>query len=387
MQMERKVVITVSHDLVKELVESSGKELISIYLPLETKGSDTRQNPIRFKNLLNDLAHQTSNREWLDKLRALEEDFEFWQEQNQGLAIFSTPESVTFVQLPVTVSEKASVSSRFHLLPLFPLLQQNGSFFILKVVLNQMQLLLGSRYGQLSEVPIEGDIYTSMEKYLDSFETNREVQFHTVPGGSTGGGRGSAIYHGHGDVTAEQKTQIRRFFDQYERGVTELLQENSLPIVLAGVEYLLPIFREAFSGSNLAKEDIPVQPDSLSGEELQAKAWSCLQPDLQKEEQTERELYQELQGSKRVSPFLTDIIPLAIEGRIQSLFIRAGSQEWGKYDPEKNEVHLHTEQQQNSESLWERAAQEAFRTGAKVFIIEDNDPLLAEEGGAALLRY
>lgn len=385
--MERKIVTTISHELVQELIESSSQEMISIYLPLETKGSDTRQNPIRFKNLLNELANQTSNREWLDKLRALEDDFEFWQEQNHGLAIFSTPESVTFVQLPITVAEQASVSSRFHLLPLFPLLQQNSSYFVLKVVLNQMQLLLGTRYGQLSEVPIEGDVFTSMEEYLDSFETNREVQFHTVPGGSTGGGRGSAIYHGHGDVTAEQKTQIRRFFDQYQRGIAELLKENSLPVVLAGVEYLLPIFRESFSTNTVAKQQIAQQPDSLSGEELQEKAWACLEPELNQEEQTERALYQDLQGSKRVSPFLTDIIPLAIEGRIQSLFIRQGAQEWGKYDPEKNEVHLHTEQQQNSESLWERAAQEAFRTGAKVFIIEESDTLLAEESGAALLRY
>jgi len=385
--MERKVVTTVSHELVQELIESSGKELISIYLPLETKGADTLQNPIRYKNLLNELANQTSNREWLDQLRALEDDFEFWQEQNQGLAIFSTPQTVTFVQLPISVTEKASVSSRFHLLPLFPLLQQNSSFFVLKVVLNQMQLLLGSRYGQLSEVPIEGDIYTSIDEYLNSFDLTQELQFHTVSGGGSGGGRGNAIFHGHGDVTAEQKTQIRRFFDQYEKGISALLQENSLPVVLAGVDYLLPIFREAFSGSNLAKGEISQQPDSLSGDDLQEMAWACLEPDLLKDEQAERAMYQDLQGSKRVSPFLTDIIPLAVEGRIQSLFIRESAQEWGKYDPEKNEVHLHTEQQQNSEDLWERAAQEAFRTSAKVFIIEADDSFLSEENGTALLRY
>jgi len=385
--MERKIVDTVSQALLQELIESSGTERISIYLPLETKGSDVRQNPIRFKNTLNALAEQTSNREWLDHLRALENDQDFWQEQDRGLAIFSTPEAVTFVKLPFSVSEKASVSSRFHLLPLFPLLRQNSSFFILKVVLNQMQLLLGSRYGQLTEVPIEGDVFTSMDEYMDSFETTSEVQFHTVPGSSTGGGKGSALYHGHGDVTAEQKTQIRRFFDQYQRGISVLLTENPLPVVLAGVEYLLPLFRESFSPNVIVQDSISQQPDSLSGKELQEKAWECLAPTLQKEEHSERALFQELHSTKRVSPFLTDIIPLAIEGRIQSLFVKHSANEWGKYDPEKNEVHLHTEQQQNSEELWERAAQEAFRTGAKVFIIEDSDPLLDEESGAALLRY
>jgi hypothetical protein len=377
----------VDRQFIEELLREEATHFITLYMPVETAGPETRQNPIRYKNLVNSLTQRTEEREWLQALHQLEEDPTFWQAQKQGVALFSTPKKVTVVSLPFRPEEKAQVGKRYEILPILPLLEENQSFFILKINLNKMQLLLGSRFGELTEVPIQGEIFTSLEAYLETFELTQELQFRTIPGSSTGGGRGGAIFHGHGDVTAEQKTQIRRFFDQYQAGLKELIQENPLPIVLVGVDYLLPLFREAFSPSTLIKDYIAQQPETLSEEDLTKQAWACLQQEFQQEEQKERQLYQEVLSTNRTTPFITDIIPYAREGRVQTLFIRKNALAWGRYNPEKNEVRLHTEQQPNSESLWERAAQEAFLTGAKVFMIESEDSLLNSEAGAALLRY
>lgn len=385
--MEIQIEEMISKEFVDELLQQQGDQCITVFMPVETTGAETRQNPIRYKNLINSLMQHTEEREWLAALHALEEDLTFWQEQKKGLALFSTPQKVTLLKLPFAPQEKASIGARFEILPILSLLDEDQSFFVLKVNLNKMQLLLGSRFGEFTEVPIDGDIFTSLEDYLATFELTQELQFRTIPGSSTGGGRGGAIFHGHGDVTAEQKTQIRRFFDQYQDGLKELLSENPLPIVLVGVEYLLPIFKEAFQQNTLITDCISQQPETLSDGELRKEAWRCLQDVFGQEERKERELYQELQGTSRTTPFITDVIPYAREGRIQTLFIRKQTTVWGRYDAEKNEVRLHTEQQPNSESLWERAAQEAFLTGAKVFMIESEDPLLNSEAGAALLRY
>ena len=70
---------------------------ISIFLPTVRAGAETQQNPIRFKNLLReahsrllekglekDAARRCSNRR-----RALVDDYDFWQHQDDGLAVFS----------------------------------------------------------------------------------------------------------------------------------------------------------------------------------------------------------------------------------------------------------------------------------------------------------
>lgn len=386
--MELQIVESLSRELLLELLHQKGEAFLSLYLPLELKGPDTRQNPIRYKNVINSLAEQTDDRSWLDALRQLEQDITFWREQEKGMALFSTPEKVVVVKLPKAPLERANIGSRFEILPLLPFLTQEHSFFILKVNLNNMQLLLGSRFGEATEVPIEGDIYTSIEEYFESLEMTQQFRSHNIPSSTTGKGHGShdSLLHGHGDVTDDQKMLIRRFFDQYHKGIVTLLHANQLPVVLVGVEYLLPIFQESLDAVNPVQR-ISQQPDSLSPEELQKEAWKVLAPEFEQEENKERELYQELEGSNRTTPFITDIIPLAVEGRIQTLFIRKGAEAWGRYDAEKNEVRLHTERQPNSERLWERAAQEAFLTDAKVFIIENEDTLLKSEAGAALLRY
>jgi hypothetical protein len=64
------------------------------------RAGDTQQNPIRFKNLLREAekrlmeqGHLRQNRngdagDFLDPLRALTDDRDFWEHQQEGLALF-----------------------------------------------------------------------------------------------------------------------------------------------------------------------------------------------------------------------------------------------------------------------------------------------------------
>jgi hypothetical protein len=76
----------------KALVERHQERCVSIYMPTYKAGPETRQNPIRFKNMMKQAEAQLQELDAsLNLLQpALELDNnDFWQHQDEGLAIFA----------------------------------------------------------------------------------------------------------------------------------------------------------------------------------------------------------------------------------------------------------------------------------------------------------
>lgn len=68
---------------------------VSIYLPTEKMGIETQKNPIRFKNLIREaeeklIAYGLKGQEARDLLQPAQEldNYDFWQHQGDGLAMF-----------------------------------------------------------------------------------------------------------------------------------------------------------------------------------------------------------------------------------------------------------------------------------------------------------
>jgi len=87
-----------SLDELKNLVQNPQCPCVSLYLPMERLGGETRQNPVRFKNLIREAEKRLDemglrSTESVNLLKpAMELDnIGFWENQNQGLVIFSSP--------------------------------------------------------------------------------------------------------------------------------------------------------------------------------------------------------------------------------------------------------------------------------------------------------
>jgi hypothetical protein len=76
-----------------------------------------------------------------------------------------------------------------------------------------------------------------------------EKKGHHYPGsqGRPAGGVSPLAGHGVGidDATHEPNDAILRYFHQVDTGLRAFLRDEHAPLVLAGVEYLLPIYRRA----------------------------------------------------------------------------------------------------------------------------------------------
>jgi len=379
----------------EQLMRREQQGCVSIYLPTHRHGADAQQDPIRLKNLLGkaekDLSHRGMGRRdvqtMLEPASVLLQDFDFWQHQSNGLAIFLSSNGIRRYRLPLNLEEFVTVMDRFYIKPLLPLFTGDGQFYILALSQNEVRLLLGTRYS-VSQIDI-GQVGGSLAEAIPS--TNHQISLQLHSSGSTGGmsGAGSATFHGQGGGSDKSdKNELLRYFRLVSDGLTEFLLGGRVPLVLAGVEYLLPIYKEANTYPNLIDTVITGNPDLLSVDELHKSAWDIVNPRFQTARDEAVAHYRQLAGqaSEQVADTLKKIVPAASDGRIETLFITAGVQHWGIFNPNTNEIDLHDQMESGDESLLDLAAVQTYLKGGTVYVME-TEMMLGGTSAAAVLRY
>lgn len=201
----------------------------------------------------------------------------------------------------------------------------------------------------------------------------------------TGAPGRAAVFHGHGTGIDEHKDNLLRFFRQVDAGMI-LLRGQRAPLVLAGVEYLFPIYREASGYPGLVDEGIAGNPELLSPATLHRQAWSLLEPRFARAEEEAAARYRQLAGTGRTSTDVALIVPAAHHGRVEVLFTARNAQQWGTYDPAADRVHLLQEVQPGGQDLLDLAVVQALTRGAAVHVVEP--PRMPEPAtAAAIFRY
>jgi hypothetical protein len=379
-------------DDLKRLSEKRDGCHVSIFMPTHQVGQETQQGPIRLKNLLREAEEHLEAvglrapeaRARLRPASRLVQDGLFWQRQSDGLAIFVSSEVFRHYRLPLDFAELVVVTDRFHVKPLLPLLSGDGRFFVLALSQDEVRLLLGSRYS-VGEVDLEG-VPGSLAQALRFDDPERRLQFHTASGPSGGKGSRPAMFYGQGAPSGDQKSDILRYFQKLDTGIQALLAGEQAPLVLAGVDYLLPLYREANTYPHLIGEGIEGNPDNLSAQELHRQAWPVVGPCFLEEREMAAKRLRQLADTGGVSDNLAEIVPAAYHGRIDILFIATGLQRWGTFDPAKNKVRLHQDPEPGDQDLADFAAVQVLLHGGSVYAVEAKQmPVGASL--AALLRY
>lgn len=385
----------ISRNELRTLAEQRDETCVSLYMPAVKAGSEIQQNPIRFKNLL-DEAETQLREEGLDTAaidalltpaRQLLEDQIFWQQQSDGLALFLAPGQSRAFRLPLEFESLVVVTDHFHLKPLFPSLNHDGQFYILALSQKGIRLFQGSHYS-VSEVNVE-DVPASVYELLDYGEMERNLQFHsrTRTPGSASGDR-PAAFHGQSVAEEDEKQDIKKYFHRIDDALEPFFEDGGRPLVLAGVDYLLPIYRDVNSYPHLADEEIVGSPKAWDADELHDKAWEIVAPIFAGKEAETRERYKELQANapSRTSQALKEIVSAAYFERVDALFVDKDAHRWGAFDPETNEVVEHDEQQAGDEDLLDLAAIHTFLNSGQLFSVPSasmpDDTIIA-----AILRY
>jgi hypothetical protein len=297
--------------------------------------------------------------------------------------MFISPEVFRIYLLPRKFDELLIITRRFHLKPLIPVISSNVRFYVLAVSQNNVRLLQCT-HEAAEEVDVE-EMPESINETLKYDVQRRQLQFHTrvKEGGS---GDRPAMFHGQGVGIDETKDNLYRFFKDIDKGLQGELRNETAPLIFAGVDHLFPIFKKKCTYQHLLDEAVSGNPDELKAEELRNKALNIVMPIFQKEKQEAAQKYTDLRHTNIASCELNEIVPAAYYGRIDFLFVARGVQEWGRFDPDNNQVVVRNEKEPEDEDLLDFAAVYTLSNSGKVFAVKPSE--VPDKGlAAAVFRY
>lgn len=361
-----------SKDELRSLMQEKLGTCVSIYMPTLNKGVEMQQNQIRYKNLLRDTEERlisaglrpSEAKDLMSPAQELVGDLSFWRNQESGLAIFFSLDFFKYYRLQQDFEELVVVTDRFHLKPLLPILGNDIEFYILAISQNGVRLFECSRF-QSRKVKLEG-IPESLDEALNLDDFEKRLQLHTG--------------------TEDTKLKILQYFKQIDRGLREFLKEKKSPLIFAGVDYLLPIYREANTYLKLSEKGIPGNPEGLSGDKLRNMALPLIEPLLEQKKAKAEDRYRQNAGTGLTSRDITEIVSAARSGRVKVLFVALGVQQWGTFNPEAIEVQVSDDPEQGREDLLDLAAMETFLNGGTVYAVEPGE-MPDQSNVAAVFRY
>lgn len=388
---------TWTKETLQELVAATQKPRLSLFMPTIRAGAQTQQNPIRFKNLMREAEEQlrshglsaADTQRLLEPLQELHDDDLFWQQQRDGLAVFRSYDLLQVHRVQLNLDELVVVGDRFHTKPLLPLLVEDGEFYVLALSRNAVRLLKGTR-DSVDEVDLQ-DVPRSLAEALQYDDFEKQLQWHTGTGGQ--GARGTAtndtraaMFHGQGANKDAEKSNLMRYFKEIDKGLVDLLADRRTPLVLAGVDYLLPMYRDQSNYRSIVEEGVTGNPDTLRPDELHAEAWKVVEPIFASARAEAVRQFMDLSNTDRAATDLRTILPAAAYGRVDRLFVALNEQRWGRFNPETNEVVIHDRWEPGDEDLIDLAALHTLLNSGTVFAVE-RDQVPGGKLLAAIMRY
>ena len=379
-----------SQDELKALMGKQRGFCISIFMPTFRTGAESQQNQIRLRNLLRSAEDKLlagglrpqEIKDLTEPAQALTGNAPFWRRQSDGLALFLSTDTFRVFCLPETFDELVmTVPDHFHVKPLLPLLNGNKRFYILTLSQKEVRFFEGTE-RTVREIELEA-VPKSLDEALQYDDFGKQVRFRT---GSAGSGDRSAMVSGHGAEVEDTKNNLLRYFHLIDRGLHDLLRGEQTPLVLAGVEYLFPIYHEANTYPRLLDEGITGNPKGVSTESLHRSALKIVKPYFQKAEHDAIAQYRQSSGTGLASADIREIIAAATHGRVGLLLISRDRHHWGTFDRESGVIEMHQKMGAASEDLLETALLETFLNGGRVFTLSP-EKMPDATALAAVFRY
>ncbi|NKQ54308.1 hypothetical protein HFP15_15585 [Amycolatopsis sp. K13G38] len=313
-----------SHQDLDGLLRQPRSPSVSLYLPTHPADPETQQDSLELTNaihraeadLMRDGLRRPAARDILRPAHALVQDERFWRDRGEGLALFLRAGWWRAFRLPLSFDELITVSDRFHVYPLLPLLSGDASFFVLALSENEAQLYRGSRSG-MHAVPVP-DLPHGVADALRYDETLEPRGQHL---GTKVGARTGAVVHGQGIGRELQKERLERYLHAVSHAVDRILAQQGCPLVLAGVDQIRAAFREITRYPHVLDTGITGSPDRVSPAQLHARAWTLAEPAAVGGRTDAAARYRQLAGTGVASADVPDVIAAAETGRVEALFL------------------------------------------------------------------
>lgn len=306
-------------DAVFKRDEASGLKA-SFYIPTDVAGTKADKSANILKNHIKLASEQflesgmskSDTEAMFAPIADLVADSSYWRLQSRGLAVFVAPGFHLAVRIPLEVDESAMVAENFQVLPLVPILENDGKCYILALAKNSIRLFDATR-NSIELLPL-GTIPGSFDAVIGELP-EQSLQSRAIGGGE-------AAFYGQGGSGETETMLTEKFIHAVAKAVgDELGTARSQPLVLASVAEYLPIFRNASLYPAVHDKVIAGNPEHKLPDELRSAAWKVLHEGEAARDAAERERALSLVHNGKGALDAAEIARAADEGRVDSLYL------------------------------------------------------------------
>ena len=358
----------------QKLLVDTKEPCVSIFTPTHPGGDE--QGRIRARRQLDEAADKLRDRgvrdaaAWLEPARARLASDEFWKHASNGLATFISKNGCETHRLPLRFDERVVVGAHFHIKPLLPWIGEEGRFYVLAISQNHIRLLEGTAHG-VRALPLPGAPQNEKEA-LRTHDRDDVLNFHTHHGAM--GNRMQAVFHGQGVGIDDHKTELAQYMQKIDRAVCHALGGSRFPLILATDDYLAAIYRAHSKYPRLLDACLPGNPDHLSNQDLHAKALPVVLPLFHGREERLVAQYPRLKTAGRTMDGLSEALPAAQRGELETLLLAPGRDAWGVFDPAAAFLEEHVQPRPHDEELTNLAAIFMLRHHRHVIALHGKPP-------------
>lgn len=366
----------ISRGLIESLAGHTGDgPLLSLYLPTALEIEERRQNEIRLRNLLKDartrleaLGMAATDAELLTQaVGNASLDREMWKEHGRGFAVFAGRQFLEHVALPFPVRELAVANFRFHLKPLIEALSRRRKFWLLALSQNDVRLYRGDE-DSLAEVDAGNDVPRSLTDVAGRQPAGKQLHYHSADRGGD-----AAIYHGLGAGKDDTDAELEQFVRAVSNALERFWKLDDAPLIVAGDNQLRVLYRRLSRYADRILGEVDGNVEHLSKQDLYGKAWPILRDELDRQRDAVLARLDQSAAGTPVSRELADVIRAAGDGRVDTLFIAADTECWGRYEDGERGIDTREQPLPGDDDLLDRAAVESWLKGAAVYAIPASD--------------
>lgn len=318
---------------------------------------------------------------YLNPVKELVSKRELWRNPSEGLAIFVDEKSgLQWYELPIPFDKQVYVSDHYYLLPLLALYNNNGLYYVLELSKDHIKLYQGDRYS-FKDLYVEEFAPEQLEEAVGFDYQQKTLQFRT---GHALHSQGS--FHGHGEGKDDKKLEVIKFFKEIDQGVNKVLTNKKAPLVIAGVSKWYPLYKEVNTYPKLFENHLKGDPEFRNKKELHRQSWEMVKAYFSTPLHDKIKAFKNQAHTEKCSHQISDIVPAAKNGRIDTLFVEKKSEVYGTYT-EKNCLILDAQKDQNNISILNRIGLQTYLQGGSVYLLDKAQMPYPNRPVNALYRY
>ncbi len=373
-----------------QLIQEQHAPCVSIYLGTEKTGREIYKPATQLKQLVeaaktklsgNWMADSDAER-FLAPIIDLIDDEDFWQQTENGLALFLNPDGFQKWQIVDPLADQVFVSRTFFVRSIVPTAQRYEAYYILALSQNRAEFFEADESG-VSRICIP-EMPESVEAAMNVTSADRGSSVHTAT--QEHRGKQGRVYHGHGGKPDVAHEDAEYFYRQVDRAVSRFLGQSTKPLVLATVSNQAAIYQSVNRYPHLVDEFASGNPDRLLEDQLLADTLAVLQAHRDK---IHRSTVAQYQGPKTIPNMLyevSEILNAAHLGQIEKLFCHPTAPLPGSFNPVNRTIDYNCSTNDLDLDLVEDAIAQTLQHRGDV-LVSQKDELPMEQPMIAKLRY